>query len=139
MMLHADDEGSDVVSTRFQGDDDYNHFYVIPRGDGTYNIQTKASGRFWHVQSITQIVYTTKNREDPSARFTLEKAGGSGNPGGECFAVLSPGFNPSYDQTAVSGVVDWPCRDDTDCSLNGKCVAGACMCRPAWKVAGGGA
>ena len=68
MMLHADDEASDVVSTRFQGDDDYNHFYLIPRDDGTYNIQTKASGRFWHVQSLTQIVYTTKNREDASAR-----------------------------------------------------------------------
>ena len=133
MMAHADDEGTDVVSTRFQGDDDYNHFYLLPRSDGTYNIQTKASGRYWYVKSGLQIVYTTKNPEDTSSWFTLEKQAGS-DVGGECFAVLSPGFNPSYDETAVSGVVDWPCRDDADCSLNGKCSAGVCACRPAWKV-----
>ena len=56
-------------------------------------------------------------------------------PPGQCFAVLSPGFNPSYDTTAVSGIVEWPCRDDEDCSLNGKCgrKSGQCACRPAWK------
>ena len=52
---------------------------------------------------------------------------------GQCFAVTSPGFNPSYDPTAVSGTVDWGCRSDDDCSLNGKCGAGQCACRPAWK------
>ena len=59
-----------------------------------------------------------------------EKRGGGF--AGECFAVISPGFNPSYDTTAVSGVIDWPCRDDEDCSLNGKCTSGTCVCRPAW-------
>ena len=58
---------------------------------------------------------------------------GGGGLEGQCFAVVSPGFNPSYDPATVSGVVAWPCRDDTDCSLNGKCTAGACACRPAWK------
>ena len=48
-------------------------------------------------------------------------------------AVISPGFNPSYDEGAVSGVVNWPCRSDDDCSLNGKCISGTCQCRPAWK------
>lgn len=53
---------------------------------------------------------------------------------GTCYGVTSPGFNPSYDQTATSGVVEWPCRDDADCSLNGKCSPdGSCSCRPAWK------
>jgi hypothetical protein len=53
---------------------------------------------------------------------------------GQCFAVTSPGFNPSYDPHAVSGTVDWPCRSDEDCSLNGECsAAGACACRQAWK------
>eukprot|EP01061_Rhynchopus_euleeides_P007663 TRINITY_DN16728_c0_g1_i4.p1 TRINITY_DN16728_c0_g1~~TRINITY_DN16728_c0_g1_i4.p1 ORF type:complete len:493 (+),score=142.54 TRINITY_DN16728_c0_g1_i4:79-1557(+) len=52
---------------------------------------------------------------------------------GECFAVYSPGFNPSYNEDATSGVVQWPCRDNGDCSLNGKCAAGVCQCRPAWK------
>ena len=49
----------------------------------------------------------------------------------ECYAVTSPGFNPSFDLTATSGVVQWPCRDDGDCSLNGQCdvVAGKCACR----------
>ena len=51
----------------------------------------------------------------------------------ECYAVLSPGFNPSYDKNAISGVLDWPCRTDSDCSLNGKCTKnGTCLCRPAW-------
>jgi len=40
----------------------------------------------------------------------------------ECYGVMSPGFNPSYDTNAVSGVLHWNCRDDTDCSLNGYVV-----------------
>jgi hypothetical protein len=54
---------------------------------------------------------------------------------GQCFAVTSPGFNPSYDTTAVSGIMEWGCRSDEDCSLNGKCSVGTgwCKCRPAWK------
>ena len=53
---------------------------------------------------------------------------------GQCFAILSPGFNPSFDPSAVTGVLHWPCRNDDDCSLNGKCSAsGRCKCRPAWK------
>lgn len=52
----------------------------------------------------------------------------------QCYAVFSPGFNPSYDTSAVSGVVEWPCRNDDDCSLNGICSStGTCQCRPAWK------
>ena len=50
----------------------------------------------------------------------------------QCFAVLSPGFNPSWDTSAISGVVEWQCRTDDDCSLNGKCSFGNCACRPAW-------
>jgi len=53
---------------------------------------------------------------------------------GDCYAVVSPGFNPSYDETAITGSVHWDCRNDEDCSLNGKCqVNGACRCRAAWK------
>ena len=49
---------------------------------------------------------------------------------GQCFAVTSPGFNPSYDVTAVSGTVEWACRSDDDCSLNGQCGAsGECARR----------
>jgi len=54
---------------------------------------------------------------------------------GGCYAIFSPGWNPAYDPTTVSGVVEWPCRGDEDCSLNGKCNSsdGTCACRPAWK------
>jgi hypothetical protein len=135
LMLHADDakKGTKEVSTKYQPDDDYNHFYVVDRKDGTYNIKTKASGRFFYVKADTQIVYTDTNKDDPAAIFTLEKTQSNSTATGECFAVVSPGFNPSYDTTATSGVVDWPCRSDTDCSLNGQCNAGVCACRPAWK------
>ena len=51
----------------------------------------------------------------------------------QCFAVLSPGWNPSYDPGMVSATVDWDCRDDEDCSLNGACGGdGECVCRAAW-------
>lgn len=50
----------------------------------------------------------------------------------QCFAVLSPGFNPAYDQHTISGTVAWPCRSEEDCSLNGRCVESKCECRPAW-------
>eukprot|EP01052_Picozoa_sp_SAG31_P042212 SAG31_NODE_6634_length_1943_cov_1.889913_1_plen_398_part_00 len=67
--------------------------------------------------------------------FPLDNGGGKRPLAGQCFAVTSPGFNPSYDTTAVSGIVDWPCRTADDCSLNGKCdvQSGECACRPAWK------
>ena len=60
--------------------------------------------------------------------------GGDAAYAGQCHAVLSPGWNPSYDTTAVTGAVTWPCRTDDDCSLNGACDAdaGACACRAAW-------
>ena len=52
---------------------------------------------------------------------------------GECFAVTTPGFNPSYEDGATTGVLDWPCRGAEDCSLNGMCGKdGTCACRPAW-------
>lgn len=51
----------------------------------------------------------------------------------ECYGVTSPGFNPSYDTNAVSGVLHWACRSNEDCSLNGRCEEhGGCSCRPAW-------
>jgi hypothetical protein len=40
--------------------------------------------------------------------------GGDGPLAAQCFAVTSPGFNPSYDVGAVTGVVEWSCRTDED-------------------------
>ncbi|GAB5353066.1 hypothetical protein AAMO2058_000006500 [Amorphochlora amoebiformis] len=52
---------------------------------------------------------------------------------GQCFGLTSPSFSPSPENNTIMGVVEWPCRDDTDCSLNGVCDAGECECDPAWK------
>jgi len=51
----------------------------------------------------------------------------------QCFSMTSSGFNPTYDENAITGMVSWGCRDDQDCSLNGKCSAEKCVCRSAWK------
>ena len=51
---------------------------------------------------------------------------------GECYGIMHPGWSPSYDNTTESGYIEWPCRHDEDCSLNGKCFDGACKCRQAW-------
>jgi hypothetical protein len=74
-MLHADDarKGTNIVSTKYQPDDDYNHFFVVDRKDGKCNIKNKKSGRYMYVKSDTQIVYTQTNKDDPAAIFTLEK------------------------------------------------------------------
>lgn len=155
-MAHANDEGVSrpgwpayVVSTKAQLDDGYNHFLiepVAPEFAGTaataaadptlYTITTVASGRRWELNMTDRgIVFTAPNASDRPARFRFERpGGGGGGSSGECYAVRSPGFNPSYDPAAISGVVDWPCRADEDCSLNGRCGSnGSCQCRPAWK------
>ena len=51
---------------------------------------------------------------------------------GACYGISHPGWSPSYDNTSESGLLQWPCRNDEDCSLNGKCLGGTCECRPAW-------
>ena len=53
----------------------------------------------------------------------------------QCFGIIAPRWSPTPDQDGIiSGYIDWPCRDDLDCSLNGKCVQSKseCACRPAW-------
>lgn len=118
---------------------------MLQKAGGTnssrYNIRVQASGRYLYVnQSENGVIYTaTASAEDLAADkfiFKLEPSTGPGSGGGfqgQCFAVATPGFNPSYDTTAVSGVLDWPCRNNEECSLNGVCSSGACQCRPAWK------
>jgi hypothetical protein len=125
-MTHANDLGQSskgmpayVVSTLSQQDDGYNHFRISKQLDGSFTIQTNASNRFWAVDSADDgIIFTVADANDASA-FELMPAGVSpaGAMLGQCFAVTSPGFNPSYDPTAVSGIVDWGCRTDDDCTL----------------------
>ena len=54
-----------------------------------------------------------------------------GHPG-ECYSVTTPNWNPAFDPSADSGIIRWPCRNDEECSLNGRCVQGTCDCRAAW-------
>ena len=65
---------------------------------------------------------------------------GAGAPGGlalQCFGLTSPRWNPvpvAAAEGVVSGWLEWPCRDDFDCSLNGQCGAdGVCACNRAWR------
>ena len=95
-------------------------------------------GTFRFVNETSKMLQTTADESVlglANAIFNFEQQADD-TPAGTCYAVTSPGFNPSYDEEATSGVVEWPCRDDDDCSLNGKCdvTAGVCACRPAWKV-----
>ena len=53
----------------------------------------------------------------------------------QCFGIVAPRWSPTPDGSQVtSGVLQWPCRNDEDCSLNGKCDSGTgkCSCRKAW-------
>eukprot|EP00947_MAST-08B_sp_MAST-8B-sp1_P001928 g1928.t1 len=68
--------------------------------------------------------------------------GGYGSFALQCFGLTAPRWSPTPDASAgtgntkevVSGQVQWPCRDDTDCSLNGVCAAGTstCKCDAPW-------
>ena len=126
-----------VVSTKSQKDDDNAHFVLEAAGAaGTYAVRTQ-SGRYWAVTGAEGLVYAEPAKPggaQAQAQFEIKPTGQ--DTAGQCFSVTSPGFNPSWDPTATSGVVQWPCRSDDDCSLNGKCGSGGvCNCRPAWKGA----
>ena len=65
---------------------------------------------------------------------------GAAFPGGlalQCFGLTSPRWTPVPVAPALgttSGWLEWPCRDDFDCSLNGACsAAGVCACNRAWR------
>eukprot|EP01065_Artemidia_motanka_P041135 TRINITY_DN5279_c2_g1_i1.p1 TRINITY_DN5279_c2_g1~~TRINITY_DN5279_c2_g1_i1.p1 ORF type:complete len:514 (+),score=143.63 TRINITY_DN5279_c2_g1_i1:56-1543(+) len=51
----------------------------------------------------------------------------------QCFGLTAPRFSPTPDDKTTTGVMLWPCRDDGDCSLNGKCSGGACACHAPWR------
>jgi hypothetical protein len=65
--------------------------------------------------------------------FTWYSANATNPLSTTCFAVLEPRWCPAPAPGATTGRFAWPCRDDSDCSLNGRCTpAGACACRRAW-------
>lgn len=135
-LLEGEGTSTHALSTRDGGTDDSKHQFVLDfQVDGPfYTIQTVGTGRYWSVDSNGFVKTTTAASGDGTV-FDITPVNTKDTFAGQCFAVNSPGFNPSYDTTAVSGVVEWPCRNDDDCSLNGKCGAAdnTCACRPAWK------
>eukprot|EP01051_Picozoa_sp_SAG22_P023486 SAG22_NODE_6082_length_902_cov_1.189290_1_plen_150_part_01 len=72
----------------------------------------------------------TTSSEDPAVDLL---DGGAAHPISE--GISAARHVASWITAQVSGIVDWPCRTDEDCSLNGKCAvqSGQCECRPAWK------
>ena len=110
----------------------------------TYHLPDAPVGSFaGHCYGDTSTTWIAPEHKEPlvdsgtAPGFPLSADGSDPTLAGQCFAVTSPGFNPSYDTAAVSGIMEWGCRSDEDCSLNGKCSAGTgrCACRPAWKGA----
>lgn len=68
----------------------------------------------------------------------------NGSEVGNCYGHVDPAWLPlhSSDGSVDSGLVQWPCENDADCSLNGDCVAVAkdgakqgsttCRCSTGW-------
>jgi hypothetical protein len=62
-----------------------------------------------------------------------------GSCSGQCYGVTTAGYSPTAATSVESGLVHWPCREDSnggyadDCSLNGVCVGGVCNCTGSWK------
>jgi hypothetical protein len=124
LALAATAHAADPTVTMYQN---FNQALNIPLDNGTSQGGTITTlGSFADVAACQKACIESKGPRCWSFVHMKDKT---------CLGVISPGFNPSYDENAVSGVVDWPCRNDDDCSLNGKCAAGKCNCRPAWKGA----
>ena len=52
---------------------------------------------------------------------------------GQCFGITSPRWSPTPTPAQInSAILEWPCRTNDDCSLNGVCSHGSCNCRPQW-------
>eukprot|EP00966_Prymnesium_polylepis_P260723 6022277-Prymnesium_polylepis.1 len=65
--------------------------------------------------------------------YTFHSPALSSSFAGMCYGLTSPRWSPTPDDSLISsGKIEWPCRDDDDCSLNGKCAAGVCNCAPQW-------
>jgi hypothetical protein len=52
-----------------------------------------------------------------------------------CYGLTTGYFDwfPTKSSKVVSGRMEWPCERNTDCSLNGRCIGGKCICRPGWE------
>ena len=70
------------------------------------------------------------------SRYTAQHQNAS--EAGDCYGHVDPAWLPlnSSDGSVDSGLVNWPCETDMDCSLNGQCGAappGVCRCSTGWQ------
>lgn len=57
------------------------------------------------------------------SRYTAQYAKNSSETG-NCYGHVDPAWLPLRVSGIDSGLVQWPCENDADCSLNGKCTTG---------------
>ena len=98
--------------------------YVTYLGDlNSYNdCQQECISKSNTNNQCESFIYFSNNSNDTSNKLA-------------CYARFGdPLWLPCIDNGVISGEVYWPCRNNIDCSLNGKCLSnGTCSCRAAWK------
>lgn len=71
-MVHANDLGDRLTSTRYQVLDDYSVFFLAPISNGTYEFTVKASGLSLHVDGGGDRLLSTRYQpHDSFARFRI--------------------------------------------------------------------
>jgi hypothetical protein len=70
--LHEDGNTDRLISTRWGASDDFTLFRFLPNSDGTYRIQTKASGRLWNVSTTRRTVSTLDTSDQTSQAFRIQ-------------------------------------------------------------------
>jgi hypothetical protein len=78
-----------------------------------------------------------KNATDPAEKchsFTYFATDQRWGQAGGCYGRTDPAWSLIPGMNGIAnGFVEWPCEDEMDCSLNGKCAAGTCTCNRGWK------
>lgn len=69
--LHEDGNNDRLISTRWGATDDFTLFRFLPNEDGTYRIQTKATGRFWNVSTSRRTVSTLATSDTTAQKFRI--------------------------------------------------------------------
>lgn len=73
LYWHEDGGGDQLVSTRYQPDDDFTHFVLEKQADGSYRIRVKADNLYLHEDGWgDQLISTRAQEEDDFTRFYFE-------------------------------------------------------------------
>mmetsp|Transcript_5327 Transcript_5327/g.7850 ORF Transcript_5327/g.7850 Transcript_5327/m.7850 type:complete len:494 (+) Transcript_5327:157-1638(+) len=101
---------------------------IVEAGNSTKSI--RFLGKFDDVDECSKACIALKDRCWSFSWYTDDRGDDFNKM---CYAVTAPRLAPTPEEDVFSGIVEWPCRDDEDCSLNGVCsVEGKCNCNPAW-------